>query len=81
MNDRLRRLLGDLFDLEPEEIRPDLMLEDIDLWDSLNHLRLTNAIEETFDVRLTMAEIESIDGVGRLLELLAVYGRADAAIS
>ena len=74
MNERLQQLLCDLLDLEPGEVHPALAREEVDRWDSLNHLRLITAVEEAFAVKFTMDEIESIDGVGRLRHLLEARG-------
>lgn len=71
MDDKLNEILGDLFDLEPEEITDQLSAEQVDLWDSLNHLKLVTAVEEAFGLQFTMSEIEAIDGVARLRQLIA----------
>jgi acyl carrier protein len=76
VNQRLTQLLCDLFDLEPGMVGPELMREELDLWDSLNHLRLMTAVEEAFEVKFTMQEIESVDGVARLLRLLDTHGKS-----
>jgi acyl carrier protein len=75
VNQRLTQLLCDLLDLEPSMVGPDLMREEVDLWDSLNHLRLITAVEEAFDVKFTLQEIESVDGVRHLLGLLDAHGK------
>lgn len=76
MDDKLNEILGDLFDLEPEEITDQLSAEQVDLWDSLNHLKLVTAVEEAFGLQFTMSEIEGIDGVARLRELIAARAAA-----
>jgi len=48
----------------------ELTPEDIGLWDSLNHLRLVTAVENAFDIKLTMSEIQSIDNIAKLDELV-----------
>jgi len=71
VNQELQELIADTLDLPPAEVTETLAREDVDQWDSLSHLRLVTAVEQSFGVRFTMSEIESIDGVPRLLELLA----------
>jgi acyl carrier protein len=70
IDDGLRDIFEDLFELEPGQVTADLRREQVRLWDSLNHLRLISAVEERYGVKLSMAEIESIDGMPRLLDLL-----------
>lgn len=75
MNQQVQQLVADTFDLAPDEVTETLARDDVDQWDSLNHLRLITAVEGTFGVKFTMSDIESIDGIGRLLELLAAHGK------
>lgn len=75
MNEQLQQLIADTFDLPPAEVTETLARDEVDHWDSLNHLRLITAVEETFGLKLTMSDIESVDSIGRLLELLASHGR------
>lgn len=70
MDERLVEIVEDLFDLPADAVRPDLSREDVELWDSLNHLRLVSAVEGAFGVKFSMADIESINGLPRLRELI-----------
>jgi acyl carrier protein len=75
VNQRLIQLLCDVLDLDPTRVGPDLMREEVELWDSLNHLKLITAVEEAFDLKLSMQEIESVDGIARLVALLEAHDR------
>jgi acyl carrier protein len=75
VNQRLIQLLCDVLDLDPTRVGPDLMREEVELWDSLNHLKLVTAVEEAFDLKLSMQEIESVDGIARLVALLEAHDR------
>ncbi|HMB77939.1 MAG TPA: acyl carrier protein [Kiloniellaceae bacterium] len=66
MDEKLVDILGDIFDLEPEEISGDLTHEDVPLWDSLNHLKLITAIEQAYGIQFAMAEVQSIDSIAKL---------------
>ena len=70
--DSIDELVADVFGLPVAEVRDGLTPEDVPNWDSLNHLRLVTAIEEELGLTLSMAEIQSIDSVGRLRELIAL---------
>lgn len=70
MNDRLTEIVAELFDLDPAMVRDDLTPEDVELWDSLNHLRLVSAVEEEFQIKLSMRQIESIRSLGQLRALI-----------
>lgn len=60
MNDTLVSLLSDATGIDASEITPELSREEDDRWDSLSHLRLITALEQTFSIRLSMDEIEEI---------------------
>ena len=70
MTDQLCELVADIFDLDPGDVREDLTAEDVELWDSLNHLKLITAIEQAYGLQFTMAEVQSIDSIGKLKALV-----------
>ena len=52
------------------EEEEDLTPEDVELCDSMKHLRLVSAVEEEFQVKLSMQEIESRRSLGALQTLI-----------
>jgi acyl carrier protein len=70
VNEKLREIVAELFELEPAAVDGALTPEDVELWDSLNHLRLVSAVEEEFRIKLSMKEIESIRSLATLHALL-----------
>lgn len=71
---KLGELIGEIIGQDPEEFDSSADREDIDGWDSLNHLRIITAAEREFSVSLSMEEIESVDSGNRLIEILRSYG-------
>jgi acyl carrier protein len=45
--------------------------DDIERWDSLNHLRLITETESAFSVRLTMSQIQQIKSLADLVRFVA----------
>ena len=70
MNEKLVEIVAELFDLAPAAVDDALTPEDVELWDSMNHLRLVSAVEEEFQIKLSMQEIESIHNLGALRALI-----------
>lgn len=68
---RLREILSDVLDLDPEQISDDFSRDDESGWDSMAHLRLITAIEQAFGLKFTMREIEEIRSYGDLRERVA----------
>jgi acyl carrier protein len=70
VNAKLVEIVAELFDLAPATVDDALTPEDVELWDSMNHLRLVSAVEEEFQFKLSMQEIESIRSLGVLRALV-----------
>jgi acyl carrier protein len=70
VNDKLTEIVAELFELEPAAVNDALTPEDVELWDSMNHLRLISAVEEEFQIKLSMKEIESIRSLATLKALI-----------
>ncbi|MBQ9384647.1 MAG: acyl carrier protein [Ruminiclostridium sp.] len=72
--DRLNRLFRDFFDDEDIEIDADTTADDIDDWDSLNHITLMSAVEQEFGVRFTMGEVSGMKNVGEMADIIKARG-------
>ncbi|NQZ97431.1 MAG: acyl carrier protein [Myxococcales bacterium] len=73
LNEKVTEIVADIFELDETEVADELTPDMVDIWDSLSQLRLVTAIEQDFDIKLSMDEIESIDSVGRLKRLVAEH--------
>ena len=67
---RLNESFPEVFDDDEIEIFEDMTAEDIDEWDSLNHIVLIVAIEKLFGLKLNAAEVGNLKNVGEFLTLL-----------
>ena len=70
MSDSLVNLLSDLFKIDRDGIKNDLKREDIDIWDSLKHMELVVALEQTFGVELTIDDIMAMQSIGEIKRIL-----------
>lgn len=61
-------LLEDLFELEEGDITPDMLLDDIEEYDSMTRLSLIVMMEDEFSVKLDGAAIKEFKTVGDILE-------------
>ena len=69
--ERLRLLVADVLELEPDAVDGSAGKDTLPEWDSLAHLRIVGAVEEEFGVKLTMQEIgemTSLAAIGTLVE-------------
>jgi len=44
--------------------------DDIDDWDSLNHITLMAAVEDEFGIRFTMGEVSGMKNVGEMAQII-----------
>ena len=51
--DKLKNVLADVFKIEAKTIGEDTSVDNVEKWDSLNHLNLVLALEEAFDISFT----------------------------
>ncbi len=69
MNDldqRIDSLLAENLGLKAGEIGDDVAMKDVGSWDSLKHMELIVAIEQTFDLQLSFDEIVTMANVGEI---------------
>ena len=67
---RLTSLMQAIFEDETLVARRELRPQDVDAWDSVNHLKLIIESESAFGVRFASGEIGRIMNVGDLVDLI-----------
>jgi acyl carrier protein len=67
---KLTHIFQDLFDDPDLVLSPALTANDVDGWDSLNHVRLVLAIQKAFGVKFSALEIGKLENVGEFVELI-----------
>jgi acyl carrier protein len=72
----VRRVFDEVFENESFEFSDRLDRESLKAWDSLGHIRLIGALEETFGQRFTIDEIESFTSVARIVAGLTAREQA-----
>ncbi|MBS0366447.1 MAG: acyl carrier protein [Proteobacteria bacterium] len=65
------RVFAEVFEGEDFAFSDQLSRETLKAWDSLGHIRLIGALEEAFDTRFTIEEIERFTGVTPILVRLS----------
>ena len=53
----------------------DTTADDIDDWDSLEHITLISAVEQEFRMKFKMGEISGMRNVGEMAEIIAERAR------
>ncbi len=68
--ERLNSVFREFFDDEEIELDADTTADDIEDWDSLNHITLMAAVEDEFGIRFTMGEVSGMENVGEMVEII-----------
>ncbi|WP_089941646.1 acyl carrier protein [Candidatus Entotheonella palauensis] len=69
-------ILEDVFQVELPEPIDDLTQDEIEEWDSFNHLRLVSELEDTFEITLDDEDIPEMTSLQRVKALLQRRGVA-----
>jgi len=59
----LRGILGDTLEISPDEITPELRMDQVDSWDSFRHLQIILAVEGEYGVQLDPQRIPELTSV------------------
>ncbi|MEM7261044.1 MAG: acyl carrier protein [Planctomycetota bacterium] len=70
MRNELNEILSQVLRVASEMIEPDSSPDTIGSWDSLTHLELVNALEQRYDLRFNMREIQSMDSPRKIEAIL-----------
>ncbi len=68
---RLNGVFRDVFDDDSIVVRPDTTADDIEDWDSLEHITLISAVEKEFGMKFRMGEISSMKNVGEMANIIS----------
>jgi len=70
--ERVHVIAADLFHLAPEQVTGQLSPEQIEGWDSVQHLNLILAVESEFDLVFEPEEIDQMKTLGEISAVIAV---------
>lgn len=71
---RLTEVFRDIFDDDSIVITEKTTANDIDDWDSIEHINLIGAVEDEFGMRFKMREVSGMKNVGEMIDIIAQRG-------
>ena len=71
---RLTEVFRDIFDDDSIIITEKTTANDIDDWDSIEHINLIGAVEEEFNMRFKMREVSGMKNVGEMINIISERG-------
>ena len=72
---RLNKVFRDVFDDDSITVTPKTTANDIEDWDSLEHITLIAAVEKEFKMKFKMGEISSMKNGGERAGIVAARGK------
>ena len=70
--EKLDEVFQDVFGDEEIHVTEDTTAEDIEDWDSLEHINLVVAIENCFNIKFNMSEVTTMKNVGEMVDVILV---------
>ncbi|KAA3387770.1 acyl carrier protein [Akkermansia muciniphila] len=66
----LDEVFQDVFDDDTIHVNAETTADDIEEWDSLEHINLVVAVEKKFGVKFTMGEVTGMKNVGEMVDII-----------
>ena len=70
VRERLTEIFHDLFADDAIVLRPEMTASDVAGWDSIKHISLIVAVEDSFNIRFKTSDIDQMHNVGDLERLI-----------
>lgn len=67
---RLNEVFRDVFDDDEINVNATTTSEDIEDWDSLEHINLVSAVEKEFKIKFAMGQIVTMKNVGEMVAII-----------
>ena len=68
--ERLNTLFREVFDDDEIVVSASTTADDIEDWDSLEHINLVAAVEQEFGIKFTMAQVLNMKDVGEMVGII-----------
>lgn len=68
--ERLNIVFRDVFDDDDIVVTDSTTSDDIEDWDSLEHINLVAAVEKEFDIKFSMGQVVTMKNVGEMVDVI-----------
>jgi acyl carrier protein len=75
MRQPLEKILAEVFGVNPSDITDSTSPDTLSSWDSFNGLKLVEALEKNYKIKLNIEDMAKVKNVADIKNLLKKYGR------
>ncbi|MGN0591502.1 acyl carrier protein [Ruminococcus sp.] len=68
--EKLTKVFREVFDDDSIMLTPETTADDIEDWDSIEHINLIAAVEDAFGMRFQMREVSGMKNVGEMVQIV-----------
>ena len=72
--ERLNKVFRDVFDDEDIVVGDETTADDIEDWDSFEHINLVVAVEDEFSFKIPMGKVVTMKNVGEMVDIILELG-------
>ena len=73
--ERLNNVFRDVFDDESITLTDETTANDIEDWDSFEHINLVVAVQDEFSFKIPMGKVVSMQNVGEMVDIIMELGK------
>ena len=64
----VNRIIGDVLNKDSLQLRYETKADEVEDWDSLNHIEIVVAVEKHFKIKFNFAELQKFQNVGHMCD-------------
>lgn len=72
---RLNNVFRDVFDEDSIELNDETTADDVEGWDSFEHINLVVAVQDEFDFKIPVGKVVTMKNVGEMVDIIIEQGR------
>ena len=73
--ERLNNVFRDVLDDDSIELHDDTVADDVEGWDSFEHINLIVGVEEEFGFKFPMGKVVAMKNVGEMVDIIMEMGK------
>ena len=73
--ERLNNVFRDVFDDDSITLNDETTADDIEDWDSFEHINLVVAVQDEFSFKIPMGKVVSMKNVGEMVDIILELGK------